>query len=135
MPDVSGAQRLGKDFEGTLAADRRHRLSEDRDVLAAIATREYAAAGRDETRGDAEEDRGGGAGVRELPLHFRELKENLDERIAYAKELGLKQMVLSSFGLRPEATMADWPQAATEMNRVGGRDAQGGAADGVSQPQ
>jgi sugar phosphate isomerase/epimerase len=49
---------------------------------------------------------------------FRELKENLDERIAYAKELGLKQMVLSTFGLRPEAKMDDWMRAADQLNKI-----------------
>jgi sugar phosphate isomerase/epimerase len=52
---------------------------------------------------------------------FRELKENLDDRMAYAKELGLKQMILSTFGLRQDATMADWMKAADELNRIGER--------------
>ena len=30
---------------------------------------------------------------------FDELKEHLDERVAFAKELGLKQMIIASFGL------------------------------------
>jgi sugar phosphate isomerase/epimerase len=61
------------------------------------------------------------AGLRCESCHygFRELKENLAERVAFARELGLKQMVLSSFGLRPDATMADYRQAATELNRIG----------------
>ncbi len=50
---------------------------------------------------------------------FRELKESLDDRIAFAKELGLSQMVLSTFGLRPEATMADWMKAADDLNKIG----------------
>jgi sugar phosphate isomerase/epimerase len=50
---------------------------------------------------------------------FREMKESLDDRIAFAKELGLKQMVLSTFGLRPEATMADWMKAADDLNKIG----------------
>lgn len=57
---------------------------------------------------------------------FRELKENLDDRIAFAKELGLKQMVLSTFGLRPEATLADWTSAAEELNRIGEHVQKGG---------
>ncbi|MDP3001047.1 MAG: TIM barrel protein [Bryobacterales bacterium] len=63
----------------------------------------------------------GGAGLRCVSSHyqFRELKENLDDRIAYAKELGLKYMILSSFGLRPEAAMDDWKRAADELNKVG----------------
>jgi sugar phosphate isomerase/epimerase len=48
---------------------------------------------------------------------FRELKENLPERLAYAKELGLKQIVLSSFGLR-NATMADWARVSGELNKI-----------------
>ena len=49
----------------------------------------------------------------------REFRENLDERIAFAKELGLKQMVLSSFGLPKEAKMADWRRAAEDLNKAG----------------
>jgi sugar phosphate isomerase/epimerase len=60
-----------------------------------------------------------GLGCESCHYQFRELKENLDDRIAFAKELGLKQMVLSTFGLRPEATMADWTSAADELNRIG----------------
>ena len=52
---------------------------------------------------------------------FRELKENLDERLAFARELGLKQMVLSTFGLRQGAGMADWTKAAEELNGIGAR--------------
>jgi len=63
----------------------------------------------------------GAAGLRCESCHyqFQELKESLDDRIVYAKELGLKQMILSSFGLRPDATMADWTRAAGELNRIG----------------
>ncbi|HYW44897.1 MAG TPA: TIM barrel protein [Bryobacteraceae bacterium] len=50
---------------------------------------------------------------------FRELKENLDERIAFAKELGLRQMVLSTFGLPNDATMAVWDKAADDLNKIG----------------
>jgi sugar phosphate isomerase/epimerase len=61
------------------------------------------------------------AGLTCISCHygFKELKENLDDRIAYAKELGLKQMVLSSFGLKPDATLADWARAAGELNKIG----------------
>ncbi len=52
---------------------------------------------------------------------FKELKENLDERIAFAKELGLSQMVLSSFGLPKNAPMEDWTRAAAELNEIGER--------------
>lgn len=69
-----------------------------------------------------------GAGLHCESCHynFRELKENLDERMAFAKELGLKQMVLSSFGLPATATLADWKQAAGELNKVGERTQKAG---------
>jgi sugar phosphate isomerase/epimerase len=50
---------------------------------------------------------------------FSELKENLDERIAYAKGLGLRQMVLSTFGSMATATLSDWSQAAETLNKIG----------------
>jgi sugar phosphate isomerase/epimerase len=59
------------------------------------------------------------AGLRCESSHytFRELKENLPERISYARELGLKQMILASFGLR-QASLADWARVAGELNKI-----------------
>jgi len=69
-----------------------------------------------------------GAGLRCESCHynFPELKENLDERMAFAKELGLKQMVLSSFGLPASASLSDYKQAAGELNRIGERTQKAG---------
>lgn len=50
---------------------------------------------------------------------FGELKDHTAERIAYAKELGLTQMIVSSFGLPKEATLSDWKKAADELNKLG----------------
>jgi len=63
----------------------------------------------------------GSAGLRCESCHygFRELKENLDERISFAKELGLTQMILSSFGLPQTATLGDWRKAAEGLNKIG----------------
>lgn len=61
---------------------------------------------------------------------FRELKENLDERIVFAKELGLKQMIASSFGVRQDATMAEWVKAAHELNEIGAKTARAGLQAG-----
>jgi sugar phosphate isomerase/epimerase len=60
------------------------------------------------------------AGLRCESCHyqFKELKENLDERIAFAKELDLKQMVLSTFGLPRDAGMDDWLRAAAQLNEI-----------------
>jgi sugar phosphate isomerase/epimerase len=61
------------------------------------------------------------AGLRCESSHyqFKELKENLQDRIAYAKELGLKQMVVSTFALPAKATMDDWRRASDELNKIG----------------
>jgi hypothetical protein len=41
-----------------------------------------------------------------------ELKSNLDERLAWAKELGMKQMILASMPIpRQNAKLADWDRA------------------------
>jgi len=63
----------------------------------------------------------GAAGLRCESCHyvFKEMKENLDERIAFAKELGLKQMICSSFGLQKAATLDDWKKAADTLNGIG----------------
>lgn len=62
-----------------------------------------------------------GAGLRCDSCHYtsREFRENLDERIAFASQLGLKQMVLSSFGLPKTATLDDWRKAADDLNKAG----------------
>ena len=61
------------------------------------------------------------AGLRCESCHyqFQELKAHMDERIAFAKELGLKQMVVATFALRPNATLSDWTRSADELNHLG----------------
>lgn len=63
----------------------------------------------------------GAAGLKCDSCHygFKEMKENLDERITFAKGLGLKQMICSSFGLPKGATMDDWKKACDELNSIG----------------
>ena len=50
---------------------------------------------------------------------FQELKDHAQERIDYAKELGLEQMIVSTFGLPKTATLADWKRAADDLNKIG----------------
>ena len=63
----------------------------------------------------------GAAGLKCESCHygFKEMKENLDERITFAKGLGLKQMICSSFGLPKAATLDDWKKACDELNVIG----------------
>jgi sugar phosphate isomerase/epimerase len=71
-----------------------------------------------------------GLGCESSHYNFGELKNNLDERIAYAKDLGLKQMILASFGLRREASMADWMKACDDLNKVGEQTLKAGIQTG-----
>ncbi len=59
-----------------------------------------------------------GLGCESCHYNMREFKDSVDERIAFAKELGLKQMVLASFGVRADAGMADWVRAAGDLNKA-----------------
>jgi len=57
---------------------------------------------------------------------FVELQEHLDERIAFAKELGLTQMVISGFWLKKDAPLDDWRKSADACNRLGERTRKAG---------
>jgi sugar phosphate isomerase/epimerase len=69
-----------------------------------------------------------GADLRVVSCHyqFRELKEHLDERISFARELGLKHMVVATLAIPPSAPMDEWKRAADEMNRLGERTRKAG---------
>jgi sugar phosphate isomerase/epimerase len=60
------------------------------------------------------------AGISCISSHygFNELKKDLQARIDFAKELGLSQMILSSFGLPAKAIITDWLKAADELNKI-----------------
>jgi len=52
--------------------------------------------------------------------HFNtgELRESLENRIEWAHDVGMKQMILSSFGLPDDATMDDFRKSAQELNVI-----------------
>ena len=61
------------------------------------------------------------AGLRCVSSHFtfQELKSRLDDSIAWAKGVGLKYVICSSFGLPKNAKLDDWRKAAAELNQMG----------------
>jgi sugar phosphate isomerase/epimerase len=61
------------------------------------------------------------AGLKVVSCHFqfRELKEHLDERIAFAVDLGLKNMIVATLAIPPTAPMDEWRRAADEVNKFG----------------
>ena len=113
-------EALGKDFEGTL----RELASAGFKTIEMCSPPGYERSGFGSlVKYKASELRqiihSAGLGCESCHYQFRELKESLDDRIAYAKELGLKQMVISTFGVKPDAAMADWMAAAKEANKIG----------------
>lgn len=62
--------------------------------------------------------RSAGMGCESCHYQFRELKQALDERIAYAAELGLKQIVVSTFSMPRDSSLSDWARAAAELNPI-----------------
>jgi sugar phosphate isomerase/epimerase len=66
------------------------------------------------------------AGLRAVSCHYQypELKQHLDDRIEFAKELGLEHMVVATMG-RPE-TLDGWMERADDLNRFGEKVKQAG---------
>jgi sugar phosphate isomerase/epimerase len=73
------------------------------------------------------------AGVSCVSSHFTidELRKNQDERIAWAKDVGLTQMLVPSLGGPKNPSMDDVKRAADEYNRMGERAAAAGIVQGL----
>ncbi len=73
------------------------------------------------------------AGVTCLSSHFgiKELRENQEGRIAWAKEVGLTQMIVPSLEGPAKPTMDDVKRAADEYNKMGERSAKAGIQQGL----
>lgn len=72
-------------------------------------------------------------GVRCISSHFsmEELRKNQEERIAWAKDLGLTQMLVASLGGPKHPTMDDVKRAADEYNKFGEKAAAAGIQQGL----
>jgi sugar phosphate isomerase/epimerase len=75
----------------------------------------------------------GDAGVQCVSSHFdiRELRENQPGRIAWAKAVGLTQMMVPSLDGPRHPTMDDVKRAADEYNKMGERAAEAGIQQGL----
>ncbi len=60
-------------------------------------------------------------GLKCISSHYTmgELRDHLENRIEWATELGMKQMICSSFWLAEDATVDDYRKAADELNKIG----------------
>ncbi len=113
-------ESLGKDFEGTL----RKIAAGGFRMIEMVSPPGYADAGYGPlVKLKASEMRrmihDAGLGCESCMYAFQELKDHLDDRIAYAKELGVKQMIVATFPLWGDTAMAHWLHAADEMNKLG----------------
>jgi len=72
-------------------------------------------------------------GVTCISSHFGmdELRKNQDERIAWAKDLGLQQMLVASLGGPKKPTMDDVKRAADEYNKMGEKATAAGIRQGL----
>ena len=75
----------------------------------------------------------GDAGVTSISSHFsiEELRENQEGRIAWAKDIGLTQMIVPSLDGPKKPTMDDVKRAADEYNKMGERSAEAGIQQGL----
>ena len=73
------------------------------------------------------------AGLTCISSHFsiRELRENQEGRIAWAKDVGLRQMLVPSLAGPKNPTMDDVKRAADEYNKMGERAAAAGIVQGL----
>jgi len=111
---------IGKDFEGTLRMMR----DSGYQSIEMCSPPSYASSGFGALASMSAPDmkrtiEAAGLVCESCHYQFGELQQKLDERIAFASELGLKQMVLSAFSIPQDATLADWTRAAGELNKIG----------------
>ncbi|MFZ0734269.1 MAG: sugar phosphate isomerase/epimerase [Candidatus Sulfotelmatobacter sp.] len=73
------------------------------------------------------------AGVTCVSSHFniKELRDNQEDRIAWAKDVGLTQMLVPSLEGPDNPTMDDVKRAADEYNKIGERAAKAGIQQGL----
>ena len=113
-------QLLQKDFDGTLKQMAESGF-QSMELCSPPSYRQFGFGGLVNLTGSELRQKITGVGLMCESCHYQwgELKTSLEERIAYAKDLGLKQMILSTFGLPTKATMDDWKKNADELNKMG----------------
>jgi sugar phosphate isomerase/epimerase len=120
-------EMIGKDLDGTLrglAADGFRNI----EMCSPPGYKEYGFGALASMKASelGERIRAAGLNCESCHFGFGELKDHLDERLAWAKELGLKQMIIATLGLPEKASLADWMRAADEANKLGERTRKAG---------
>lgn len=71
-----------------------------------------------------------GLTCRSSHFNMQELREHLDNRIEWAHEMGITQIVASSFWLPKNATVADYNKSCDELNTIGAKTKAAGIQTG-----
>jgi sugar phosphate isomerase/epimerase len=123
---------IAKDFPGTIGqlADAGFQTIE---LCSPVGYSEFGFAGLAQYKGPELRKILSDAGVSCVSSHFNinELRQNQDGRIAWAKEIGLTQMIASSLEGPKNPTLDEVKRAAEEYNKMGERAASAGIEQGL----
>ena len=125
-------EMIAKDFPGTLKqlADAGFQSIE---LCSPVGYREYGFGGLAKYKGSELRKILSDAGLTCVSSHFgmEELRANQEERIAWAKDVGLKQMIVPTLGGPKNPSMDDVKRAADEYNKMAERAARAGIQQGL----
>jgi sugar phosphate isomerase/epimerase len=123
---------IAKDFPGTLKqlADAGFQSIE---LCSPVGYKEFGFGGLAKYKGSELKKIIAGAGLTCVSSHFgiEELRANQDDRIAWATDLGLTQMIVPTLDGPKNPTMDDVKRAADEYNKMGERAARAGIQQGL----
>lgn len=125
-------EMIAKDFPGTLKSLASAGF-QSIELCSPAGYSEYGFGGLTKYKGSELKKMINDAGLTCVSSHFGmdELRQNQDERIAWAKDLGLTQMLVASLGGPKNPTMDDVKRAADEYNKMGEKAAQAGIQQGL----
>jgi sugar phosphate isomerase/epimerase len=125
-------EMIAKDFPGTIKqlADAGFQSIE---LCSPVGYAEYGFGGLAKYKGAELRKILGDAGVTCVSSHFNidELRKNQEDRIAWAKDVGLTQMLVPSLDGPEKPTMDDVKRAADEYNKMGERASKAGIQQGL----
>jgi sugar phosphate isomerase/epimerase len=125
-------EMIAKDFPGTIKqlADAGFQTIE---LCSPVGYAEYGFGGLTKYKGAELRRILGDAGVSCVSSHFgiAELRKNQDGAIAWAKDVGLTQMIVPSLDGPEKPTLDDVKRAAEEYNKMGERSAKAGIQQGL----
>jgi sugar phosphate isomerase/epimerase len=125
-------EMIAKDFPGTLKqlADAGFQSVE---LCSPVGYKEFGFGGLAKYKGAELKKVIAGAGLTCVSSHFgiEELRANQDDRIAWAKDLGLTQMIVPTLDGPKNPTMDEVKRAADEYNKMGERAARAGIQQGL----